>query len=740
MARQELLWWQKPLRIIRYDPLNDFSDFMVDDLAEHARETRRVCHANCEWVMANGGSSPGTASTVNFDSDLFEKNPTLGSRDILRDYLPHARKEGIHIIAYVNLHWFSYEFADEHPGWEQALSDGSSYGRKNPLYGNGTTMCINSDWREWAFGLLREVMTTGVDGAVLDGPVVFPGACYCAECKKQYRAKYDAEPSAIETWDEAWRNWVDFREASMERFLEGARQAIRSVNPGGIVYCNAGGYQLSTRVARNPWRLEPHQDMTGAEVFVHFGASDEDWLDTAIMAKYLSAGVNPAIVFSDHALGGWHYTGMTPVELKREFYQTTAGGASPWIATFTPALEHQKEKTLAVVEESWSYLESVEEYLEDDRSIARIAVLRSGATALSYISRVEALKTEIGASREQDLIASSDTARKEELVALKRFCEELSVEEFRGWCYLLTRQHLPYTVIRDVDCTADALSKFDCLVLPGAACMDDAALGEVRRFLDVGGTVVSTFETGWYDATGGLRSAGTGGVGVPVPAELVAFVPASFEEYGIIEGRKPRQSDTDATAPDFELSGFDEGELVPRPAYALCVAPSAADQVLARYLEPIGYHYKPPRGVSDFAMAAGGRHGAGKWIYFSWLPGAEWRKYRVPQWERLATGAIRSLLGNRVQLETDAPATVQIELREQPGRIVLHIVNNSGDNQFPPSAILPVGPFNVSILCEEPNRVFDAPAGDMYFDYENGSVRLRLDMQDQYRIIIISYE
>ena len=172
----------------------------------------------------------------------------------------------------------------------------------------------------------------------------------------------------------------------MERFVDGARQAVQSVDPEGIVFTNAGGWTLSTVVARHPWRLEAHQHLTGAEEFVHFGAPREDLLDTSVMAKFLSAGRNPAVVFSDHALGSWHYVGMTPADLKREFYQTVSGGANPWIAVFTPALMHQRTKTMDVVAESWGFLERHEALFEGDRSAARVAVLRSETTALAYLS------------------------------------------------------------------------------------------------------------------------------------------------------------------------------------------------------------------------------------------------------------------------------------------------------------------------------------------------------------------
>ncbi len=726
--RDTTAWWRRPLRIVRYDPLNDFSSFMVNNLDAHAHEVGHVCHANCEWVMANGGAAPGTASVVNFDSPHFEKNPTVGDRDILRDYVPVARSAGIRLIAYVNLHWFSYAFADEHPNWEQLLADGTAYGRAHPLYGGGTTLCVNTSWRDWAFRLLQEVMATGVDGVFLDGPVVFPGACYCGTCRTRFAEEHGGAAPMEADWGESWKNWIGFRERSMARFMADARDAVRSVQADGIIYCNAGGWQLGTRTARNPWRLEPAQDITGAEVFVHYGVAHESWLDSLVTAKFLSCGENPAQVFSDHALGGWHYTGMGTSELCRELFQTAAGGASPWIAVFLPALRHQHAKTLEPISNAYGRLEALEPLLCGDAGAASIAVLRSARSALHYLSAVPQLATAAGAAREQDLIATAETSRAADRSELKAHCEVLLQDEFRGWCYMLSREHLPYEVIRDEDLTLERLSRFHVLVLPNAACISDKELDAVRRFAAGGGVVVSTFETGWYDGAGNLRPAGEGGVSIPVPQEPAAFAPATHEEYAVLSEHAEG------------LVGFAPGELVPRPEYALRIAgPAAPGRVpLGHYLEPIGAHYRPPGGVTAFPFATTEPMDRGTVIHFSWAPGREWLRFRMPPWQALTAAILRRTPAGRVQLRTNAPATVQLELRRQPGRTLLHAVNNTGDNEFPVGEILPMPSFWVSLNAEHTGGVYDETGEPIRYDVEDGRLRFIVELRHQYTIVAIA--
>ena len=38
--------------------------------------------------------------------------------------------------------------------------------------------------------LIEEAMKTGIDGVFLDGPVVYPGCCYCEACQAKFQAQH----------------------------------------------------------------------------------------------------------------------------------------------------------------------------------------------------------------------------------------------------------------------------------------------------------------------------------------------------------------------------------------------------------------------------------------------------------------------------------------------------------------------------------------------------------------------
>ena len=220
-------WFEKPVRMMRWDFMGELERLKHINLDELAREKRMRWHINCEWMPGVLGFSPGTGHLTTFRAEGFERYPGFEDFDLLREYLPYARKYGIKLLAYLNMHWYSYEFAEKHPDWEQKTSSGVSYGKVRPLYGDGTTFCVNSPWRDWAFKLIEETMKTGVDGVFLDGPVIYPDCCYCDYCEKKFMQCY-GKPIPREDWlDDSWRDFLEFRENSMAEFLRELGELLR---------------------------------------------------------------------------------------------------------------------------------------------------------------------------------------------------------------------------------------------------------------------------------------------------------------------------------------------------------------------------------------------------------------------------------------------------------------------------------------------------------------------------------
>lgn len=727
-------WHERPVRMMRLDYLDQLARMKDADLDALARSKREEWHVNCEWVIGTPGIAPGLGYLTTFDTPKFQKYPALGDFDLIREYLPHARKYGINVLAYLNMHWFAYDFADRNPGWEQLTADGTPYGRVSPLYGGGTTFCVNSGWRDWAQDMVAEAMKTGIDGVFLDGPVVFPGCCYCPSCREMFRACFGAEIPTVEDWsDERWKDFIEFREDSMAEFLKDCRAAMQTVNPEGVIFLNAGSWHAgSWRVAREIEKVGDHEDFNGAEAFFHPGPRAHVLHFWATAAKHLVAGGKPAVVFSHHALGSWHYIPLPPIECQLAIAQTVACGANPWFAVFGYALDHSREIALQGVREIQGFLEEHEEYYTATESAADIALLYSRQGATFWVSEQEEIFGEQGSGQERDLIADVGVGKKiVDWRKRKQICDEITGNSYLGWFTALTRQHIPFDVLLDKDLTPEGLKKYKTLILSNAPCLSDSQARAIAGFAEQGGGLVAEFETGAYDERGRRRAENPLARVLGISATEGAMPPASGEEYVRVKAKHPA------------TEAFNLDQLIARPQYSLRVTKSDSAEAPMVFMNRIGRLYSALQGESDLPAMIVNGFGKGRVIYIPCLAGDFYARYRMWEYESLLANSVRWAHGEALPLEAECPTTVEIELRRQrnPDRLIVHLVNNTGDMQRPISEIVPIREVRVSLRVDDPVRVRRVHAlsacQELDFTRSNGAVQFTLHDLHLYEVVVV---
>ncbi len=727
-VRGKKAWWKRPVRMMRRDYIGDFQAFATSDLAALAREAKERWHINVEWVMATPGCAPGLAHQTLFNSAKFEKFPALGDFDMLRSYLPHARKHGIHVLAYVNMHWYSYEFAATKPGWEQVTEDGAAYGRKHPLYGNGTTLCVNSPWRDWAFEMIREVMRTGVDGCFLDGPVVYPGACYCDACKRLFAEQNNgaALPSYMDWADPMWPKFARFRSQSWIRFMGGAQAAAREVNPDAVMFLNGSGFDPSgLATARDVSGMEKVQDFTGAEEFFHCHAEYDSPFATLNLARFLSAGEKPAVVFTHHALSTWHYNPLPKAEMVMAMAATVAGGANPWFAIFMDSLKSLALESFAPMEEIGAFLEKNEEYYTDTESAAETGVLLSNQACYGYVTRLGEWTQKAGGGQEKDLIADTERgAAREDLAARREAAAGVLRHEYAGCLDALTFGHVPVQALWDDHLRADRLSKLRALVLPSGACLSNGQIEAVTSFVEKGGTLLATLETGFYDEAGQPveRRDWLGFLGVANVEG--AFAPSRIEDYWTVTA---------------DLPGLRQGMMLPRPLRALRVEAARDAEELIRINEPVGASYAPLKGLSRWPGALVSRRGKGRVVYVAAGLFESFDLYHIDAHKDLARAFLALGAGRKgLQVECDGPGSLAVETRRQKGRLLVHLVNTTADMKRPMGQIVPLREVNVSVRASGFRRARALVSGkELKIALENGRVSFRAPRIGAYEVVAL---
>ncbi|MGD9496683.1 MAG: beta-galactosidase trimerization domain-containing protein [Armatimonadota bacterium] len=722
----DLKWWQRPIRMMRREYIADLQRMAEADKAELARAAKEDWHINCEWVIGTPGIAPGMGWQTTFNTVAYPKYAPLGDHDLLREYVPHAHEQGIHVLAYLNMHWYSYDFGDQHPDWEQVLSDGTPYGRANPLYGSGTTLCVNSGWRDWAFGLIREAMHTGIDGCFLDGPVIYPGACYCPACRRLFEAQYGAPIPPAEDWsDPRWKDFISFREDSMARFLREAGEALREVNPEGIVFLNGGSWGGGAwRVARDIEKVGPFEDLNGAEAFFHPGPRQHMLLAWAAAAKHLVGAGKPAVVFSHHCLGAWHYLPLPPVEAKLAAAQTVACGANPWIAVFDYSMDNAPAETLEPIREINGFLEGIEQYCVGARSGAEVALLYSAQSAKFYLSQVNDLFADTAAATERDLgVTGGSGQRVADLARRKSMCDQWQGTAYRGWFEALTREHVPFDVILDTGVTEEGLRQHRTVILPNATCLSDAQLEALVRFAQRGGNLIASFESGQYDERGDPRAENPLWPLLGLLGLEGAFTPAAMEQYVQVQVEHPAVP-------------FAPGRSMPRPVNCLKVVTRDAETPV-RVLNPIPRVYQAPRGVSEYPAMVCKQVGDSRRVYFAGLVEGMVTDYQMQDLQRWLAAAVRWAHGREMPLVAEAPGSLQIELWRQPGRLLVHLVNATGDGVRPIAETIPLHDISLRVKSPQPCGVHRASGGALTWEYADGETAIGIPELGLYDVVVL---
>ncbi len=723
-------WHQRPVRMMRLDYADQLRRMKNADLDALARSKAEDWHINCEWVIGTPGIAPGLGYLTTFNTDKFEKYADLGDWDLIREYLPYARKYGIKVLAYLNMHWFSYDFAAEHSGWEQLLADGTPYGRQNPLYGGGTTFCVNSGWRDWAMEMIAETMKTGLDGVFLDGPVVFPGACYCTTCREQFKARYGVDIPETEDWsDERWKDFIEFREDSMAEFLRDCRSAMQAINPDGAIFLNGGSWHAGAwRVARDIEKVGGYEDFNGAEAFFHPGPRAHVLHFWATAAKHLVAGGKPSVVFSHHALGSWHYIPLPPIECQLAIAQTAACGSNPWFAVFDYSLDHSRDLAVEGVKGIQGFLDEHEEHYTGTKSCANIALCYSRQAATFWMSEQEDIFGDRGSGQERDLIADTGTGKRiVDWKKRKQVADEISGNSYLGWFTALTREHIPFDVLLDKDLNAEGISRYKTLIMPNVACLSDEQAQAVKQFVEQGGGLVAEFETGEYDERGRKRASNplAGILGVRIEG---AMPPAYGEEYIKVKAAHPT------------TGAFNPEQLIARLPYSLKVRKHGSAQAPIVFMEQIGRLYSGVKGETDLPALVTNQPG-GRVAYIPGLAGEFYGRHRMMEYQKLLADAVRWVHDEPLILDAECPSTVEIELwrQDNPCRTMVHLVNNTGDMQRPISEIIPIKEVKVRLRLDYPVKRVHALSTCQEFPFTSGDNGIEFSVYDLglYEVVVV---
>ena len=382
----------------------------------------------------------------------------LGDRDLFGEFTKAAKAKGIRVMARLDPNSVYEDAAQAHPEWIARNKNGDPLKPANGLY----TTCIYSTYFTGQMpAIISEINAMyDVDGFFTNG---FPGAgrpkiCHCEACD----SRSPEDPNSPEAYErhmarvvEIWRLWDQTAKQKKQ-------DSLYVGNVGSGIGAVANLYAMA---AAAPWVSNDHQGRAGDTPIW-------DCAQQGRVSRSFMKGRTTTMVCGAYSTGRplWRHTSKAPLELKMWMGQTTASGMAPllhWLGG--------NPKDLRWMEDGrnfYQWIDKNQEHFVNETTVANLAIVWSQSSNAFYKGPGPGEITDYTQGMYQALIEG-------------RFF---------------------FDFVHEDDLTPETLSRYKGLILANCATLSDKQCRQLRGYVSRGGSILATFETGFYDENGKARS------------------------------------------------------------------------------------------------------------------------------------------------------------------------------------------------------------------------------------------
>lgn len=278
--------------------------------------------------------------------------------DLLKAQIEAAHEIGVKTPVYISA-GLDEKYALDHPDWLVRNQDQSTTWVKDFRTPGYHKHCFNSEYLDVLLAQIKEVVENyDADGIFLD--IVGVADCYCCNCLKIMK-KEGLDPE----------NPADVRllaERTYKKYTDAVEKTIHSIKPDMPIFHNGGHITRGRRdLAHVNTHLELESLPTGGWGYDHFPLS----------ARYVQGlgmeflGMTGKFHQSWGEFGGYKH----PNALKYEVSLAAANGGKCSIGDQLHPTGKMDEATYALIGEAYSYLEQIEAWCDNVKSVAEVGVL-----------------------------------------------------------------------------------------------------------------------------------------------------------------------------------------------------------------------------------------------------------------------------------------------------------------------------------------------------------------------------
>lgn len=612
-----------------------------------------------------------------YDSQLLKRRSPHVPLDRINKDIAEYRRLGVRILG-VYPPCLQSEVYELHPDWRRIATNTTDIPTVDMKTApHGGMLCLLGPYGDFFISVLEEIVTKfpEVDAFSFDG-LHHGGVCYCEHCRANYRTDTQQEipNTSLESLEfRRYQHWADRRMEDLVRRMQTRLKAIKPDLALVTWTTNAGRFGHFLSIPRNmPSRMNLLLDAPDQEFWMdesNRGAT----IVPAITNAYIWATTNHRVAFSEPYLlshgNPYGKDSFPPHEIARRMLLAATWGAAPSIAVAQPS--GLQDELYAVMDQ----LQIRKPWLIHKQPEHWAAILLSDNTRNFY---------------------GRDAGQVEQRYMANVF------GSFRA----CVEAHLPVNIINDWNLNSDDLSKYSVIVLPNAACMNDAQIAALRGFVANGGGIVASLDASLFDEFGSPRSQfGLQDVfGVQLQGSMPSAVdatntPAIDVNFAVSIGpdywEKRKNVFEIQIAEGSPIDGrlmktYVGREWVTMKGPAVRVRPTDAKVVNKKAMQAIEI-WATQRTKSDSSEGTrpaiiANHFGSGRSVYLASGLDAAYYLYAYP-YQRLAIAdAIRWAASKPPPVRVEAPLCVQITLMRQSNqskeRLVMHLFNDVNTTAF----------------------------------------------------------
>lgn len=620
-------WWEQPYRTFQTN-LRE-----IDAGLDERKVVRAIVDFGANaWLLNTAGIVSFYPSKLPFQ----HPSPWLSERpsgDLIGDAVREAHAHDVRVISRADFSKVHQDIYEAHPDWCFVGKSGQPQ-VYNGLY---STCPSGPYYQEKSFEIIGEVMSSyPVDGFFFnwfnfsqrDYSGTYHGICQCVHCQRRFRERTGRDLPREENWeDPAYLLWREYTRETLEDLAGRIRRFIKERNADVCLILRQNPDVRMFEVNNAVDRPLPVWKYWAGEVGREARTADPEKPCT----------IN-AVMFLDLP---YRFTAEQPGLVGLHLAQTLAIGANPYAYVIGTTENQTDRKNFGIVREMLRFHRDHEAHYAGLRSTARVAIISSLRSEERY-GRAEG-------------IARVQKAR-------------------RGAYRALVEGHVPFDILPDdhlVSAARDGrLARYDALVLPNVATLDDEQIAVLDGYVEQGGGLVATYDTSAFDSEG--RARGEFGLKCLGASRIVA----RREGAGAMRSayfRVTRRED---------LPGCDDTDFVALDRAFLHVEARAGALPSLALIPPS--RYGPPEKTyweieTDHPGLLWQTYGRGRTAYFSWPVDALFFDHSLPEHRTLLVNAVEQVSAGGRQVMTNAPPQVEVLVGVQAeGKTILHLVNYSG--------------------------------------------------------------